>query len=123
MNTKVAVIEDNLPSQKILNKVLNQMNLDVKTIAEGHRAIEYLTHDNPYIILLDMNLPEVNGNEILKFIRRQPHLTNSIVIIISADNAMSSANDDIADFIFMKPIDTRALRTLIQRLCAPSQQE
>ena len=68
-----------------------------------------------------MHLPGINGHEVLKFIRQQDHLKSIPVIIISADYAMSSANEDTADYLLMKPVDTRQLCLLVERiLSAPS---
>ncbi len=117
MDNQIAlIIEDDKDAQKIFRKVLDFAGFETVIKSQGDLAIDYLKKHTPTIILLDMNLPVVNGSKILTYIRSEAHLTSTQVIVISADYAMSSANDNEADFVLMKPVDTRQLRQLVKRL-------
>ena len=114
--TSALIVEDDLAARNIFQKVLNFAGFETAVQSQGDLAIEYLAKNSPAIILLDVHLPIVNGSKILQYIRSQAHLKSAIVIIISADYAMSSANDDEADYVLLKPVDTRHLRQLVSRV-------
>lgn len=110
------VIEDDPDALKIFQKILNLEGFEVTIQSQGDTAIQYLTKNEPHLILLDMHLPVMSGHEVMKSIRAQDHLKETVVIIVSADHAMSSANAEQADYTMLKPIDSALLKQLVSRI-------
>lgn len=115
-NMQIMIIEDDYDARTIFERTLKLKGYSTIAFAEGDNALRYLTDNQPALILLDMHLPVISGHEILDFIRQQDHLKDTPVIIVSADSAMSAANDDKADLIMLKPVNMKRLVQLIERL-------
>lgn len=118
MTMSVLVVEDNVDAQYILEKLLMSMGIKPVIHSQGDYAIEYLAENMPSVVLLDMNLPVVDGEEILDYIRSYSHLKDTVVVVISADYQMSMSNYGKADYVLMKPVQPRQLKTLLYTIQA-----
>ena len=78
MNISVLIVEDNIDAQNILKKILVHMGINPIIHGQGDHAIEYLAKNAPSIVLLDMNLPVVDGHGVLKYIRAEKHLAKTL---------------------------------------------
>ena len=67
---KILLIEDNLLNQKVVIFNLRKFNYDIKGIANGREALENVKETRYDLILMDIMLPEMNGFEITKEIRK-----------------------------------------------------
>jgi PAS domain S-box-containing protein len=105
---KILYIEDHASNLQLVELVLKQqLNITLETAETGEEGIELIRKDNYDLILLDINLPGINGFEVLEEIRNTDQLKDIPVIALSA-NAMESfveyAKDSgFTDFI-TKPI-------------------
>lgn len=100
----ILLIEDNLHDIEIAKRAFSKSPADVKlmVVRYGQDALDYLNHrgkfhppdisPRPELILLDLNLPRMNGLEVLKKIKTTSHLKSIPVIILTA----SERNEDIA---------------------------
>jgi len=93
----VVSIEDNEPDFELLKKALeavSDINIDLINIKNGNNAIDFLYKKNKYasaptpnVIILDINLPQINGHEILRSIKKDPYLKVIPVIIFSTSDS------------------------------------
>lgn len=87
-NIKVLYIEDNAANRKLMSKILKtKVNIALSLVETAEKAITYLESNMPDIILLDINLPGMNGYELMKYIQNDNQLKNIPVIAVTA-NAM-----------------------------------
>ena len=77
MNT-IAVIEDDLPIGNLLQEVLEKQGYAVRRAYSGTEALYLLEREKPDLVLLDLMLPGLSGEEVL------PHLAGVPVIVLSA---------------------------------------
>ncbi len=92
--SKLLIIEDNEGDIFLMTEVIQEMGLnDIVIKKDGKSALDFLQHtdDRPNLIFLDINLPKINGFEVLEFIRSAEDLQNIPVVIFST----SSSNEDI----------------------------
>jgi len=83
-NTPTAlVIEDELSSANLLTHHLEREGLRVTCMASGEQALEWLEHNRPDLITLDLMLPGMDGWEVLSRIKQMPQLTTVPIVIIS----------------------------------------
>jgi two-component system, chemotaxis family, response regulator Rcp1 len=100
----------------------NRINIDFTIFRDGEECINYFSDkkniqngSKPDLVLLDLNLPKVDGREVLKFIKDSPELRSVPVVILSG----SSAQHDIDDThnmgaltYLLKPLDVNSLETI-----------
>ena len=83
MSHRVAVVEDN-PDNRMLVQALLEDRYDLSEYETGKEAVEGLPDDVPEVILLDISLPEMDGTEVLEWLREQDELKHIPVIALTA---------------------------------------
>ena len=83
MSAKIAVVEDN-PDNRLLVQALLEGNYDLSEYETGVDAVNGLANDPPDLVLLDISLPEMDGTEVLAWIRDQPQFATLPVIALTA---------------------------------------
>ncbi len=119
MKTPAVIIEDDITLSKIFYEALNRAGYDSKVINDGQEALDCLKEEeNPYLIILDLHLPNVSGAEILQYIRATESLKDTKVIVASADGTLATTPDieQNATFLLQKPVGFSQLQILAERL-------
>ncbi|MDX3775432.1 ATP-binding protein [Chromatiaceae bacterium AAb-1] len=119
----VLLIEDIPLNAEIATSLLEQRGHTVVHAETGEDALALLeTEDDIDLVLLDMQLPDMNGDEIARYIRNEPHLAAIPVVVLSAN--VRKAEEQLAgvkiDGALAKPINTGTLDQLLLQLFAPS---
>jgi CheY-like chemotaxis protein len=83
MSHKVAVVEDN-PDNRMLVQALLEDRYDISEYETGVDAVNGLPDDIPDVILLDISLPEMDGTEVLAWLRGRDDLRSVPVIALTA---------------------------------------
>ena len=90
---RVLIVEDNPADVFITSEALRrqEFNCEIEVVSDGESALAYLlrmgkyaTAETPDLVLLDLNIPQVPGQEILQTIRRMPELRALFVIVLSS---------------------------------------
>lgn len=104
---KVLVVDDEKKFAQLLKKVLTKSGYMVEVAHDGWDAGLKVAQFMPSILLLDINLPGVNGIEVCKNIKSNPQTRNIRVIAITADINYSQETvlESGADCYFTKPLD------------------
>jgi len=89
---KVLVIEDNLAFRDLLRLHLHQAGHAVQVAADPEEGLRSLIDTPPDLILLDLDLPYLNGLEVLQALRSDP-ASQKIPVIIVTGNADEEVND------------------------------
>ncbi len=110
------IIEDDEDLSEIFGQALAAANFSIEVIRDGAIAQQRLKEVEPTVIVLDMHLPHVSGDILLKQIREDKRLDKTNVVVATADAQMGEAVRDIADFVLIKPITFTQLRDLTSRL-------
>jgi len=119
---KVLYIEDNLSNIELVEEILSIQLPNVKLVSSinGYDTVDLAIEHNPNVILLDMNLPDIQGDEILLLLQKYDITKNIPVIILSAD-AMQNQIDYMilagAKDYLTKPLDiTKFIKTISKYL-------
>ncbi|GMT49048.1 MAG: two-component system response regulator [bacterium] len=116
---KILVVEDNLYSHDMLRRRLIRKGYDAIVAVDGRQGVELAQSEGPDIILMDMNLPEMDGWEATRIIKSMD-ATRSIPIIALTAHAMSGDRAKCfeagCDDYDTKPIDFPKLLEKIQKL-------
>ncbi|MFA6030346.1 MAG: response regulator [Elusimicrobiota bacterium] len=118
--TRVLVVEDNLAELRVMQRGLQkEPGFEVQTTASGYGA-GYLTKAfRPDVILLDIFLSDLDGREVVKIIRADPELKDTIVLAVTAASDAKDLKEIEAagvDEIIRKPIPSAELRAKILKL-------
>jgi two-component system cell cycle response regulator DivK len=117
MNERFAmIIEDNEDLAIIFAEALQAAGFETGIIQDGETAVARLETSVPRIIILDLHLPHVSGEKILKDIRSDQRFDETRVIIATADPRMADMLKNDADLVLLKPISFGQLRDLAARL-------
>lgn len=117
MTTKSAlIIEDDEDLAEIFTQSLRAAQFETETIRNGQEALTHLRANVPDVIVLDLHLPQVSGEDILQEIRADDRLANSRVIIATADALRAEYLRGKADLVLVKPISMAQLRDLAARI-------
>ena len=112
------VVDDDEFQRRLVGHVLEAEGYRTAYAASGHEALRALSRALPDIILLDMDLPDIDGAEVLRRCKSQPALARVPVIMLTgngaADAVVGSRRLGAADFI-VKPFDRSTLIGKISR--------
>jgi signal transduction histidine kinase len=108
VNRRILYIEDDPASQRLVEKVLEQRDYAVYLADEGLAGINLARETEPDLILMDINLPGMNGREITTRLRSLPHFADVPIIALTASTGSGHREQALAagcDGFLTKPID------------------
>jgi CheY-like chemotaxis protein len=109
----VWIVDDDEEMSLAVGLMLNLLNCDTTSFFNVRSAVQrLLTGKMPDLIILDINLPEVSGLDMLEFLRRRPEWKNLPVVMLSseaADSIVDKALELGADSYVMKPVTIEEL--------------
>ena len=115
MADKVLIVDDDPAIQKMLEKVMNSNHLEADIASDGRTALEMIRRGRYQVILLDINMGDIDGFEVIKKTRSEGNVTP--IIIISGRNEDYDALYGLsvgADDYITKPFDGKELVSRIQ---------
>ena len=125
---EILLIEDNQGDVVLTLEAFEEARIknNVTVLKDGEEAIRYLTRKPPYenavlpdIILLDINLPKIDGKEVLSFIKSNPRLKQIPVVMLttsSSESDVSDAYEANANCYITKPVDVNKFFEVIRAI-------
>lgn len=110
------IIEDDPDLSDIFSQALIVAGYETEIIQDGQIALQRLDTAQAIVIVLDLHLPNVSGETILKRIRADSNFEKTRVIVTTADTVMAEFLRDKADIVLVKPVSFGQLRDLASRL-------
>jgi PAS domain S-box-containing protein len=118
LNGKVLIVEDNMVNQELLCMLLSEYSLQFSVANDGLEAIGLLQNDSYDLILMDENMPNMNGIEATKIIKEMESVKDIPIIAVTA-NALSDDRDRFIeagmDDYISKPIDSAELDKMLNK--------
>ena len=113
---KVLIVDDAPDTVEIIKKLLVFEGYEVLTTSTGEEGVQKVEKEKPEIVLLDISLPGIDGNEALKRIRKVDPIVSVIMLTAFAtvDNAISALKEGASDFI-KKPFENEHLIHLVNQ--------
>ena len=112
-DTTILVVDDEPQIRRVLRATLSGNGYDVVEAKNGQEAIEVMLEEHPHLILLDVNMPVMNGLDCVKAVREAKlHPSMKVMMVTTeADNSfITTALDNGADEFLMKPFTPESLR-------------
>lgn len=121
---RILVIDDHPVNRLVARRMIEALGVDVQLASSGFEAIEMLREDLPDLVLIDIEMPDMDGYETTAKIRELGPGQASLPIVALTANMLDESDDRAPmkhlDGHLAKPIDPVALRVLCQRWLARS---
>ena len=119
MPNKIAVIEDNKTNIKLIRYQLEAEGFDINIEETGIAGIEMIRNQKPDMIILDIGLPDINGFEVCKKLRKDPITKDYPIIMLTAKGDDRDKIEGLslgADDYITKPYNAKELILRINNL-------
>lgn len=113
---RILVVEDSPDIAETMTLLLEEAGHRVKSVSDGPSALQQAEEFEPDLVLLDIGLPGMDGYEVAKRMRRNPHTRHSVLAALTgygqaSDRQLTEAAGFNAHFV--KPVDLDALKNFI----------
>jgi DNA-binding response OmpR family regulator len=109
----VWIVDDDEEMSRAVGLMLNLLDCETTSFLTVRSAVQsLLTGKMPDLVILDINLPEVSGLDMLEFLRRRPEWKNLPIVMLSSESADSIVDKALelgADSYVMKPVTIEEL--------------
>ncbi len=112
---RIMIVEDDKNINKLMGLAVGK-GFDITQLFDGKEALEKIKYEKPDLVILDLMLPGADGLEICQSIKKNPGLSDIIVIIVSAMDPTTNRFKGIkygADYYVRKPFDPVEIRSLV----------
>lgn len=119
----IVVIEDNTQNARMASKLLTHAGFQVVVAEDGEHGLTTVFENNPDLVLIDLGLPDIDGQTVIALIRQQPNLKHVPLVAFTAwpeETAFQMATAYGCDGVITKPINTR---TFAQEIAAYLQKQ
>jgi DNA-binding response OmpR family regulator len=110
------IVEDDEKLSEIYSMAVEAAGFTVRAIHQGDLALLEVAALQPRLVILDLQLPSVSGEVILKAIRGNDNLRKTKVIVTTADAIRASMLEEDGDLVLIKPVSFSQLRDLAFRI-------
>ena len=116
MNHLIMIVDDNPSNLKLMEALLGTQGYEVTSAMDAEQALAKLETEKPQLILMDIQLPGMDGLELTRRLKREARYSDIKILALTA-YAMKGDEERVlaagCDGYVAKPIDTRALPSLI----------
>jgi CheY-like chemotaxis protein len=115
----VIVVEDEADAAELFAEMMRVTGFRVIKSSGSTSAIEIIRREQPDVVLLDVMMPDVSGLEVLRFMRREPNLAKTPVIVISAKSLPVDIKDGMqagASLYLTKPVGFLELKQAVEKV-------
>lgn len=124
----ILLVEDNNVDAYLLTEMFakKEKSMDIHRVIDGYEALEYLQHKDKYkdstqpdLILLDLNMPRINGFEVLRQVKDTPDLDSiPVVILTTSRDPLDHTQCKLlgADMCLTKPYGLKSIEEMVQKL-------
>ena len=110
---RVLVVEDNPVMADLVRFNLERAGLEVETAENGRRAMALLERDAFDVVVTDYQMPDIDGRELCRYLRREARWSNTPVVLLSAkvlELDLPELREELGVHeVFAKPFSPRAL--------------
>ncbi len=120
---RILIVEDSETMRSLLASSLEELDVPVKITeaASGFEALRVLPREDFDLVVTDINMPDINGLELVSFVRSNERFESIPVVIVSTEGSERDRDKGLelgADAYLVKPFDPHALREVVAGLLA-----
>jgi two-component system alkaline phosphatase synthesis response regulator PhoP len=117
-NKKILVVEDDVMLLEMIKIQLGEMGYDAFTAENGKDGLFKAIQEKPDLIIADIMMPELDGNEMIKLIRQDQRLAKTPIVVVSAlgrETDVSTSLQAGANDYIIKPFFAADLEKLLKK--------
>lgn len=114
---RALVVEDDPAIRRLVEKILRRKQIEIETASDGRTAMEKLRAEQYSVVILDLMVPEVNGFEVIEFIKGSGVQTPVAVVSAVSHQALTKLDLDVVKVVISKPFDVDEFTKAIVTLC------
>ena len=115
---RILVADDSDPSRELIREILEMSDYEVIEAADGAEALKRIRETMPDLVLMDIQMPHLDGYDVLRHLRADEHLVRLPVVALTA-YAMQGDRERVLEAGFdgyiTKPVDIALLRREVER--------
>ncbi len=117
MATHCLVVDDSTTIRKVIGRMLQKMDCEIREAENGQVALDACVAEMPDLIMLDWNMPVMSGIDFLRELRKTPGGDSPKVILCTTENefeAIQTAMSEGANEFIMKPFNEEIIREKLE---------
>jgi two-component system chemotaxis response regulator CheY len=93
----ILIVEDSLTTRALIRAVIDELG-DIETVeaSSGFEALKMLPQQDYDLIITDINMPDINGLELISFVRNNPRYNRMPIVIVSTERSEEDRNRGMA---------------------------
>jgi CheY-like chemotaxis protein len=99
------VVDDSMLIRYTVSRYLQQRGFTVESATNGAEALEVLARLQPDLIVTDMQMPKMSGNELIAAVKSDPRMANVPIIVVARRSSSFEESQKTANFAIYKDID------------------
>ena len=120
MTKRILVVEDSPMTRSLIVSSLEEIgDFTVIEAENGFQALRKLPEVNPDLVITDINMPDINGLEVVRFVKQSENFKNIPVIIVTTEGRDVDKERGLrlgADRYLIKPFEPEELQRFVQEL-------
>jgi two-component system chemotaxis response regulator CheY len=113
------IVDDSSVIRKVARRILEGLNFEITEAEDGEQAVAVCRSSMPDVILLDLNIPKLDGYEFIRLLRRMPNGGQPRVVFCTTENDVAHIARALhagADEYIMKPFDKEIVEAKFQEV-------
>lgn len=115
---RALIVEDDPAIRRLVEKLLSRRHIEIDTAHDGREAVNKLTAGTYSVLILDLMVPELNGFEVIEFLKREKMNIPVAVVSAVSQQALTRLDLDIVKLVISKPFDVDEFTKGVLELCA-----
>lgn len=123
LRPKMLIIDDSMPMRSLLSHIAGELAFRADTAVDGRDGLEKLIKNDPRdpytIALVDWEMPEINGLQLVQMLRRNPDFDGMKIMLVTTMNSLERVVEALgagANEYLMKPVSKESLSEKLQML-------
>ncbi len=116
---KVLIVEDSRATRELLAAAIEVHDgVEVFTVVSGFEALKVLPRHRFSLIITDINMPDINGLELINFVKKNPHYRQTPLFVVTTEGREQDRDRGLqlgADEYLVKPFQSEILTALARR--------
>ena len=116
MAYRALIVEDDPAIRRLVEKLLVRHKVEIDAASNGRAAMQCLRSKRYSVIVLDLMVPEVNGFELIEYLKKEKLNTPVAVVSAVSQQALSNLDLDVVKLVISKPFDVDEFTKAVLKL-------